>query len=50
MMHTYLATARARRWIAQRKRNTDNPLSNRGDRLLFLTALVLLALLLGGVL
>ena len=47
-MRAYLCTPRARRWIAQHKRNTDTPLSNRGDRLLFLTALVLLALLLMG--
>lgn len=32
------------------KRTTDTPLSNRGDKLVFTFALVLLALLLGGVL
>ena len=46
MMHTYLATPRARRWIAQ---NQKRKLA-RGEVLVFITALLLIALLIGGVL
>jgi len=46
MMHTYLATPRARRWIAQNQKRKVS----RGEVLVFVTALVLLALWLGGVL
>ena len=43
MMHVYLATPRARRWMARRR-------SCIGDKLVFITALALLALFALGVL
>ena len=46
MMHTYLATPRARRWIAQNQKRKVS----RGEVLVFVTAVAMLVLLLGGVL
>jgi len=47
MMHTYLATAKARRWLA---RNQPKKEVGRGDKLVFLTAILMLVLLLMGIL
>ena len=46
MMHAYLCTPRARRWIAQNQKRKVS----RGEVLVFITALALLALLMGGIL
>jgi len=46
MMHTYLATPRARRWIAQNQKRKES----RGEVLVFVTAIFLLILLVKGVL
>ena len=47
MMHTYLATVRARRWLAIQKQQKH---AARGEKLVFATAILMLVLLLMGVL